>query len=107
MGKAKALKAYEAANTIASDNLPTTNPIRLGLTLNFSVFYYEICDEKDEAASLAKKAFEDAIDHLDTLSEEAYKDSTLIMQLLKDNLTLWNESGNDSGEDLQVEEVDA
>merc|ERR1711907_592642 len=104
--KEKALKAYTAANDIAND-LQATNPIRLGLTLNFSVFYYEICDKKEDASQLAKKAFEDAIDHLDTLSEEEYKDSTLIMQLLKDNLTLWNESGADSGDDLQVEEVDA
>merc|ERR1712159_455763 len=104
--KEKALKAYTAANETAS-GLKATNPIRLGLTLNFSVFYYEICDKKEEASQLAKNAFEDAIDHLDTLSEEEYKDSTLIMQLLKDNLTLWNESGADSGDDLQVEEVDA
>merc|ERR1712159_621709 len=104
--KEKALKAYTAANETAS-GLKATNPIRLGLTLNFSVFYYEICDKKEDASQLAKKAFEDAIDHLDTLSEEEYKDSTLIMQLLKDNLTLWNESGADSGDDLQVEEVDA
>jgi len=26
---------------------------------------------------------------LDTLNEDSYKDSTLIMQLLRDNLTLW------------------
>jgi 14-3-3 protein epsilon len=38
---------------------------------------------------LAKQAFDDAIAELDTLSEESYKDSTLIMQLLRDNLTLW------------------
>uniref|UniRef100_A0A803YJ10 Tyrosine 3-monooxygenase/tryptophan 5-monooxygenase activation protein zeta n=2 Tax=Phasianidae TaxID=9005 RepID=A0A803YJ10_MELGA len=34
-------------------------------------------------------AFDEAIAELDTLSEESYKDSTLIMQLLRDNLTLW------------------
>ncbi len=38
---------------------------------------------------LAKAAFDDAISELDTLSEDSYKDSTLIMQLLRDNLTLW------------------
>lgn len=38
---------------------------------------------------LAKAAFDDAITELDTLSEDSYKDSTLIMQLLRDNLTLW------------------
>jgi len=66
-----------------------THPIRLGLALNFSVFYYEIRDDHKKACDLAKKAFDDAIAELDTLSEESYKDSTLIMQLLRDNLTLW------------------
>lgn len=35
------------------------------------------------------QAFDEAIRELDTLGEESYKDSTLIMQLLRDNLTLW------------------
>lgn len=41
------------------------------------------------ACQLAKEAFDEAIVELDALSEESYKDSTLIMQLLRDNLTLW------------------
>lgn len=53
------------------------------------VFYYEILNAPDRACRLAKAAFDDAIAELDTLSEESYKDSTLIMQLLRDNLTLW------------------
>jgi 14-3-3 protein epsilon len=65
--------------------------------LNFSVFYYEILNSPDRACHLAKQAFDDAIAELDSLSEESYRDSTLIMQLLRDNLTLWTSSdGNDA-----------
>ncbi|ROL42222.1 14-3-3 protein epsilon [Anabarilius grahami] len=83
------LVAYKAASDIAMIELPPTHPIRLGLALNFSVFYYEILNSPDRACRLAKAAFDDAIAELDTLSEDSYKDSTLIMQLLRDNLTLW------------------
>merc|ERR1711976_825793 len=83
------LLAYKSAQDIATAELPPTHPIRLGLALNFSVFYYEILNTPDRACTLAKQAFDDAIAELDTLSEESYKDSTLIMQLLRDNLTLW------------------
>jgi 14-3-3 protein epsilon len=83
------LQAYQAASAIAEKDLPPTHPIRLGLALNFSVFYYEILNSPDSACRLAKKAFDDAIADLDSLPEDSYKDSTLIMQLLRDNLTLW------------------
>nr|AGH70112.1 14-3-3 protein beta/alpha [Placozoa sp. H4] len=90
-------KAYKSAFDLSKDNMPPTHPIRLGLALNFSVFYYEILSNPDEACNLAKKAFDDAISELDTLNEESYKDSTLIMQLLRDNLTLWTaDSVNDN-----------
>ena len=46
----------------------------------------------DRACHLAKQAFDDAIAELDSLSEDSYRDSTLIMQLLRDNLTLWTSS---------------
>src|SRR6266852_3392527 len=85
----KSLNAYKAASDVAVTELPPTHPIRLGLALNFSVFYYEILNSPDQACHLAKQAFDDAIAELDTLSEESYKDSTLIMQLLRDNLVIW------------------
>ncbi|OAY84482.1 14-3-3-like protein [Ananas comosus] len=84
---------------IASAELPPTHPIRLGLSLNFSVFYYEILNSPDRACTLAKQAFDDAIAELDTLGEESYKDSTLIMQLLRDNLTLWTSDMQEDGAD--------
>jgi len=90
-----ALESYKTATEIAVAHLPPTGPIRLGLALNFSVFYYEILNSPDRACHLAKQAFDDAIAELDTLSEENYKDSTLIMQLLRDNLTLWTSDLNE------------
>merc|ERR1712036_183900 len=82
---------------VAQTELTPTHPIRLGLALNFSVFHYEILNSPDRACHLAKQAFDDAIAELDSLSEESYRDSTLIMQLLRDNLTLWTSSdGNDA-----------
>uniref|UniRef100_A0A674NSW0 14-3-3 protein epsilon n=1 Tax=Takifugu rubripes TaxID=31033 RepID=A0A674NSW0_TAKRU len=92
------LMAYKAANDIAQSELTSTHPIRLGLALNFSVFYYEILNSPDRACRLAKEAFDDAIAELDTLNEESYKDSTLIMQLLRDNLTLWTSDVQGDGE---------
>ncbi|XP_050236834.1 14-3-3-like protein GF14 iota isoform X2 [Mercurialis annua] len=85
----QSLKAYEAATATASTDLPPTHPIRLDLALNFSVFYYEILNSPERACHLAKQAFDEAIAEIDSLNEESYKDSTLIMQLLRDNLTLW------------------
>jgi len=81
-------EAYSKATDEANE-LPSTHPIKLGLALNFSVFHYEIMNDGNLACELAKKAFDDAIAELDHLKEDSYKDSTLIMQLLRDNLTLW------------------
>lgn len=86
---AKSFEAYQDAFKIAQEEMDTTHPIRLGLALNFSVFYYEIQNDPGKACELAKTAFDDAISQLDSVKEESYKDSTLIMQLLRDNLTLW------------------
>jgi 14-3-3 protein epsilon len=90
-----AREAYKTAMNVAESGLLVTHPIRLGLALNFSVFYYEVLNQPEEACSMARKAFEDAIAELDNVSEESYKDSTLIMQLLRDNLTLWTSDENE------------
>jgi len=99
-----ALAAYKAASDIATTDLAPTHPIRLGLALNFSVFYYEILSDPNKAIGLAKEAFDDAIAELDTLSEESYKDSTLIMQLLRDNLTLWTSDQEEGGREPNADD---
>jgi 14-3-3 protein epsilon len=91
---ALALSAYKTASDIAAE-LSSTNPIRLGLALNFSVFYYEIMNSPDNAINLAKTAFDLAIEQLDSLTDDSYKDSTLIMQLLRDNITLWTSNAEE------------
>uniref|UniRef100_A0A8C0I1V6 14-3-3 domain-containing protein n=1 Tax=Balaenoptera musculus TaxID=9771 RepID=A0A8C0I1V6_BALMU len=93
-------KAYSEAHEISKEHMQPTHPIRLGLALNYSVFYYEIQNAPEQACHLAKTAFDDAIAELDTLNEDSYKDSTLIMQLLRDNLTLWtsDQQDDDGGE---------
>jgi len=85
----RALSAYKSAQSLAVNHLSTTHPIRLGLALNFSVFYYEILGLPQDACTLARQAFDESCKDLDHLNEESYKDATLIMQLLRDNLTLW------------------
>uniref|UniRef100_A0AAQ4QG40 Tyrosine 3-monooxygenase/tryptophan 5-monooxygenase activation protein, theta polypeptide b n=1 Tax=Gasterosteus aculeatus aculeatus TaxID=481459 RepID=A0AAQ4QG40_GASAC len=103
-------QAYQEAFDISKTEMDSTHPIRLGLALNFSVFYYEILNSPHKACDLAKAAFDDAIAELDQLNEESYKDSTLIMQLLRDNLTLWTSDttaeegeGGEGGEQVENE----
>jgi 14-3-3 protein epsilon len=92
-----AKEAYEEASKVAATDLVVTHPIRLGLALNFSVFHYEVLSNPEEACKMARQAFEDAIAELDSVSEDSYKDSTLIMQLLRDNLTLWTSDEGEGG----------
>merc|ERR1719336_72738 len=94
--KNAAIKYYEDAYATAELILQATHPTRLGLSLNMSVCYYEIADQKKEACELARSAFDLAIQQLDGLSDDNYKDSTLIMQLLRDNLTIWQQKPDDS-----------
>ena len=69
----KAKAAYDEATKIAGQELSTTDPIRLGLALNYSVFHYEILKNSEEACEIAKTAFDSAIQELDNVDEETYK----------------------------------
>lgn len=61
----------------------------MAVSIQFShsiMFYFA---KVSVCSCVSDQAFDAAIAELDTLGEESYKDSTLIMQLLRDNLTLW------------------
>ncbi|EGR33251.1 hypothetical protein IMG5_058070 [Ichthyophthirius multifiliis] len=100
-----ALDAYQKASDIANKDLNTTHPIRLGLALNFSVFYYEVMNDPSKACNLAKQAFDEAIADIEHIEEDQYKDATTIMQLIRDNLTLWTSELQNDEEDAQVENI--
>ena len=85
----KAEKVYKEATEIANKDLPISNSTRLGLALNYSVFYYEIKKLKEEAINIAKNAFDESMKILDDLEISKAKDTLLIIQLLKENLISW------------------
>jgi len=92
--KHAALDAYEKATQVANSALPPTHPVRLGLVLNFSVFYYEIMKEHEKGFELARQSYDEAVSDLESLDDETYRESNLIVQLLRDNLNLWNDDQN-------------
>lgn len=77
------------------------NPIRLGLALNFSVFYYEVMSNHGEACKLGEAALTAALENIDDVDEETFRDAKSIIELLKENLSLWKEEDADNNvEDL-------
>jgi 14-3-3 protein epsilon len=95
-----ALEHYKQAD-VAGKELPACNPIKLGLALNFSVFYYEVMQDNKEACKLAENALQEAMNKIDDVDEETFRDAKSIIELLKENLTLWKEEEGDNNiEDL-------
>ena len=94
--KSEALKAYNTANQI---ELTPCNPIKLGLALNQSVFHYEVMKDQATAIKLADEALAAALDKIDELEEDDFRDAKSIIELLKENLTLWKEEEDDNAID--------
>ncbi|CAF1018955.1 unnamed protein product [Didymodactylos carnosus] len=97
-------QATKASFDVVRSYMSPTDPLRLGFALSYATYYYEILDERNLACHLAKQAFDDALAEIDTLTEATYKDSTLIMQLLRDQLTLWTSDVPHTDESHQSEE---
>lgn len=82
--------SYEEA-TAAAKELNISNPIRLGLALNYSVFYYEVFNDHAKACEIAKETLDLAKKELSGVDEddEEYKDAYSIINLLQENLSMW------------------
>ena len=100
--KTDALKAYEEAQAICEKSIAPCNSTRLGLALNFSVFYYEVIQDKKKAIELGEKALQDALDKLEELDEDGFRDAQSIIELLKENISLWKD---EEGGDNQIEDL--
>lgn len=84
------LKSYNEASE-AAKGLAITNPIRLGLALNFSVFYYEVFNNQETACSIAKETLDEAKKALANIDEDddEHRDAFSIINLLNENLGMW------------------
>lgn len=86
---AESRTAYERAETVGRHALLAVDPVRLGLMLNYSVFLYQVCQERRQGHDLAKRAFDDAVNEIDAIDAQMYDDATLILRLIRDNLAIW------------------
>jgi 14-3-3 protein epsilon len=96
-----ALDYYNQASEIANKDLNACNPIRLGLALNFSVFHYEVMSDHKKACQLGEVALQSALDKIDECDEEMFRDAKSIIELLKENLSLWKEDEAEGGNEIE------
>jgi hypothetical protein len=82
--------AYNDAYLMSEEQLPITSITRVGLAVNFSIFYYEHKSMLDEAIMIARSCFDDAIKSVDDIEPEKAKDYILLVHLLKENVIFWN-----------------
>jgi 14-3-3 protein epsilon len=84
-----ALCFYYLATQIGKLHLPPSHPVRLGLALNFAVFYYEIVQKPEHAYRVAESSYDYAVTEFSGSDKSGFKESEYIMQLIKDNLRQW------------------
>ena len=92
-----ALEGYNNAEKF-SKSLNACNPIRLGLALNYSVFHYEVMNNHKKACVLGEAALTEALEKIDDVDEETFRDAKSIIELLKENLSLWKEEEGDQND---------
>lgn len=84
-----AKQCYNDGLEIGRTELSQASPTFLGLVLNYTVFLYEIMDLKEEAIELSKRTFTDTQDLIDTMDDNSFSESSMILHLLQDNCQRW------------------
>lgn len=82
-------QAYVTAYDAAMSSLGPAHPLRTGIALNYSVFHYEILDNKDAAIQIAKIAYENGIQAAKSLPDEERDDALEVINLISTNLKNW------------------
>jgi 14-3-3 protein epsilon len=104
------LEGLKIADSPLTNNqgLPSFHCVRLGLSLNYAVFYYEVKKDYTRSREIASKAFNTALNDIEKIDDVQYKNSLEIMQLIKDNLNMWNSEAKEPiKESIPVEDENA
>ena len=87
-----------------SKKLSFTNEIKLGLILNFGVFYNDNLNDPKNALNITSDIYEGLIKEIDNLDDKQYKIINNIANLLKENIDNWKLSLPDLNNENTVEE---
>ncbi|KAH0788695.1 14-3-3 protein [Histomonas meleagridis] len=87
----KAKEAYDSALEIAMDHFAIYDPHRLSTVLNYSIFLFEVMNQKEEAIDFAKNAYHQALSLIDENTDDNYSDATMILQMMNENINKWSE----------------
>ena len=96
----KAEEYYKKAYEIADKKLPIINCNRVSVALNYSIFLYETKKDKKSGFDIAQNTFKESMKFIDDLEKPKYRDTLLIIQLLKENIIFWNSEMGDEEEKL-------
>lgn len=94
----RAKHSYEAAMRTVGDEIKISDPIYLGLILNFAIFQYELLNMKEEAIDRLDGSFNEAVRYLEELEEHDYAEATMILELMRDNISIWREKRSEESD---------
>ena len=96
----KAEEFYKKAYEIADKKLPIINCNRVSVALNYAIFLYETKKDKKNGFDIAQNTFKESMKFIEDLEKPKYRDTLLIIQLLKENIIFWNSEMGEEEEKL-------